>query len=217
MGRHETELTLVGVQPKSTEIKVDEEERTQAIINLHTEINESMKSVLKHSRLCFKKILQMGKLLTEQKEALRHGDFGPWVEQNLPFTHRSANRYMEIFRRRHELKLDNVTNLSQAYKSLKMLTYQLQPTLEGDSKTRNKIIISPDPDEIQFIMEALDKVKAILETNSMTRAIYFLAADWLEQNYDETELPPIEEKIHWLEKIYDVKLSIQPDSVENIN
>jgi len=196
---------------------LDKKDRTQAIINLHYEINENIELVLKDSSLCFKKILQIGMLLIDQKKDLKHGEFGPWVKRNLPFAHRTANRYMEMYRRRYELKLDNVTNLSQAYKILKMLTYQEQLGLEGESKERTKIIISPDSDEIPFIMEALNKAMVLLETNSMSKAIYHITSDWIEQNYDETDLPPIEEKIQLLEKIYDVKLTIQPNEKEKIN
>ena len=217
MGEKQKILTPVVVESTPTEIKVDEKDRTQAIINLHNEINVNLELVLEHSRLCFKKILQIGMLLTQQKEDLKHGEFGPWVDQNLPFTHRTVNRYMEMYRRRFELKLDNVTNLSQAYKSLKMLTYQQQSNLEGKSKTQCKIIISPDSDEISFIMEALNKAMALLETNSMSKAIYFITSDWIEQNCDESELPPLKEKIRLLEKIYDVKLTIQPIEKGKIN
>lgn len=41
--------------------------------------------------------IRLGHKLTEAKQLLEHGQWGPWVEQNLPFSHRKANVMMQIY------------------------------------------------------------------------------------------------------------------------
>ena len=64
------------------------------------------------------KAIRLGELLTDQKAALEHGQFGQWVGENLPFSLRTAQRYMGIHRNRDSLKSDTVSHLGQAYKLL---------------------------------------------------------------------------------------------------
>lgn len=47
--------------------------------------------------------LQAGLLLTEVKEALPHGEFGPWVQTYCGFTDRTARRYMRLHAHRDVL------------------------------------------------------------------------------------------------------------------
>ncbi len=204
-------LTPVVVQMTPSEISLNEKDRTQAIINLHSEIGRNLCLVLKISQLSFEKILQIGKLLNEQKEALQHGEFGPWVEQNLPFSHRSVNRYMKMYRRRHELKLDRVANLSQAYRCWEMLPYPEQENNDVESNEKLAIIIPPNDDRNFLIADALKKAMEIYESNSRTTALYHIASDWFDMYIDETEPPPLQEKIRAIEKAYNVKLTIQPN------
>lgn len=44
-------------------------------------------------------IFAMGKVLSEVKETLNHGEFLPWVEQNCPFERTTAFRYMQVYER----------------------------------------------------------------------------------------------------------------------
>ena len=55
----------------------------------------------------------------------------------------------------------------------------------------------------------LERAREILDSDSVTFAFYYIIDEWLEMNSDKSELPPIEEKIRVLEKIYGVKLIIQ--------
>jgi len=83
--------------------------RIQEINKLHNEIGGALKITLD-------KAIRIGELLTEQKESLKHGEFTPWVNENLPFTDRTARRYMTLYRNRDRLKMDNVSDLVDAYK-----------------------------------------------------------------------------------------------------
>ena len=81
------------------------------IIKLHNEI-------LGLGRTCLEKAVRIGRLLIEQKAALKHGEFTDWIESNLPFTDRTARNYMRLYENRDLLKTENVSNLQGAYRLL---------------------------------------------------------------------------------------------------
>jgi len=60
--------------------------------------------------------LQIGELLTAKKAELKHGEFGPWIKDNLIFSNRTAQRYMNLFENRS--KIIDAGNISEAYKML---------------------------------------------------------------------------------------------------
>jgi hypothetical protein len=47
-----------------------------------------------------KNAIEIGRLLTDQKASLAHGEWIPWVESNLSFGDRQARRYMRIYENR---------------------------------------------------------------------------------------------------------------------
>lgn len=59
--------------------------------------------------------IRIGELLHEQKEALPHGQFTPWIEAHLPFSPRTARNYMRVFEHRERLKTESVSVLTDAY------------------------------------------------------------------------------------------------------
>jgi hypothetical protein len=62
------------------------------------------------------KAVEIGGLLTEQKNGMNHGEWQPWVEKNMPFSSATARNYMQLWDRRETLQLLNVSNLKTAYK-----------------------------------------------------------------------------------------------------
>ena len=64
--------------------------RIDEISKLHGEIYGAFKTSLE-------KAIRIGELLTEQKQNLRHGEFTSWVENNLPFSDRTAQIYMRLY------------------------------------------------------------------------------------------------------------------------
>jgi len=60
--------------------------------------------------------LEIGKLLTEKKSELKHGELGAWIRNNLIFSERTAQRYMSLFDNRS--KIGEADNISEAYKML---------------------------------------------------------------------------------------------------
>lgn len=81
---------------------------TDEILRLHEEVSNALQTSLG-------KAIRIGELLTKQKAALKHGEFGPWAK-TLPFSQSTVNRYMKVYAHQDDLKLVTVTNLVDAYK-----------------------------------------------------------------------------------------------------
>ena len=84
------------------------ENRVEEIGRLHSGILTSLKRSLSDG-------IRIGELLAEQKGILKHGDFMAWVNENLPFTDRTARNYMRLFQERDRLKTETVSDLKEAY------------------------------------------------------------------------------------------------------
>ncbi len=76
------------------------------ILSLNSQLNGlAQKTVAIASRI--------GELLTHVRGAVKHGQWLPWIDQNAPFSRKSADNYIWVFENRD--KLVNVANLSEAY------------------------------------------------------------------------------------------------------
>lgn len=81
-------------------------ERTKQIVDLHLGIEASLRRSVQDA-------IRLGELLTEQKAALPHGDFLPWLDRELPFSERTARNYMKLFE--YRTKTATVADLRTAY------------------------------------------------------------------------------------------------------
>jgi hypothetical protein len=106
---------------KDIEQKVIEE-----ITSLHNDIKNLMEKTLQNA-------IQIGSMLVSVKEKIQHGSFIDWIENNLPFTVRTAQRYMTIFYKKEELKASGVTLLSEAYKWLTLSKTDTVSVLKSDN------------------------------------------------------------------------------------
>jgi hypothetical protein len=66
--------------------------------------------------MSLEKAIRIGELLTGQKDTLKHGEWLSWIKANLPFSYKTAERYMSCYNKRE--KLDRVSNLTHAYSLL---------------------------------------------------------------------------------------------------
>jgi len=80
------------------------------------------------ARQTFDKAIEIGGLLVEAKAQLKHGEWGQWVEDNLPFTARSASTYMRYHDQRELLKSENVSDLTGATRMLQQQKELPAPT-----------------------------------------------------------------------------------------
>jgi len=83
----------------------------QEIRQLHNKIEGYILSSIDNA-------LRIGELLSEQKKALKHGEFTVWVSDNLPFSVRTAQNYMRVYRNKSLMKNESVSHLAQAYNLL---------------------------------------------------------------------------------------------------
>jgi hypothetical protein len=64
------------------------------------------------------KATEVGRLLTDERKNLGHGEWLPWLRKNFRFTDRTARNYIRLFENRDRLKLESVSNLTEAYQLL---------------------------------------------------------------------------------------------------
>lgn len=82
-----------------TKILTVEEE----INKLHNDISSGMKDLID-------KAVQIGKLLSQKKKKVKHGEWIPWVKDNLVFNERQAQKYMQLYEKRTLIKKISNTN-----------------------------------------------------------------------------------------------------------
>jgi len=78
-------------------------------IALHESIGINLKNAVRSA-------ISLGELLSSKKGKLAHGQFTTWVESNLPFTLRTAQRYMKLYDFREKLNTTGLSLLEDAYK-----------------------------------------------------------------------------------------------------
>jgi hypothetical protein len=100
----------------------------QRIIDCHNGINGSMKQALEYA-------FEAGRLLTEVKESLNHGEFLPWIEKNIPFSSDTTNRYIKLYN--YQNKIRTVRNLQEAYKQIE--TFEKQEKESEQQKALRRI------------------------------------------------------------------------------
>ena len=81
-------------------------------------LNQLYLEIVKDAQSLLTRVIEAGGILTELKASLPHGEFAPWVNDNLVFSMRTAQRYMKIYLHREELKNDSVSLLNDAHKML---------------------------------------------------------------------------------------------------
>jgi hypothetical protein len=123
-----------------------EKGRIGEIIRLHNGILNSFKKTLADA-------IKIGELLTDQKGNLKHGEFMAWVNENLPFTDRTARNYMRVYKERDGLKTETVSDLSEAYHRLVQMQEYVTKRLEHQERNevaRQRIEYARDhPEEIE--------------------------------------------------------------------
>jgi hypothetical protein len=103
-------------------------DRWRRIIECHNGVHGSMKQALDYA-------LEAGQLLTEVKEELQHGEFLPWLKENMPFEQPTAWRYMKLYE--YQNKLFSVNNLQEAYRQIE--TIEAQEKKRKERENREKI------------------------------------------------------------------------------
>ena len=95
-----------------------------------------------HVRVSVEKAIRIGELLTEQKAELEHGQWLPWVEDNVPFTSRTAEKYMRLHEQRDSGKIESGSNLTSAYRAIGLLA---EPEPVPQEETLPAVEAMPEP------------------------------------------------------------------------
>lgn len=81
-------------------------DKKKEVIALHNEINEALKTSLP-------KAIRIGEILADIRSNSKHGEWLPWVKDNLPFSDETARKYQRLYQNREKFQPD--WNLTEAY------------------------------------------------------------------------------------------------------
>ncbi len=97
---------------------------SRTINDLHATIEGQLKTSLQLA-------IELGGHLAEVKSGLKHGELSKWIEDNLTFKVRTAQRYMRLFENKE--KFNEINGITEAYKVLNAsrVTYLEQGTDGG--------------------------------------------------------------------------------------
>lgn len=79
------------------------------------EINRLHAGIIASARNSISDAIRIGEILSQIKSVLKNTNWINWLQENLPFSDRTARRYVSCFERKDQLALDNVSNLGEAY------------------------------------------------------------------------------------------------------
>jgi hypothetical protein len=105
------------------------ESRKKQIIDNHN-------AIYKNSLDSLHRAIEIGKLLTEQKEELPHGEFLPWLKENMPFSDETARKYMKLFQYSDTDKIQSAWNLQEAYRQIESIEAQERQTERQKARQR---------------------------------------------------------------------------------
>jgi hypothetical protein len=140
------------------------------IITLHSEIR-------RHVGTMVQKAIHLGELLIAQKQKMQHGQFTQWIEKNLPFSARTAQNYMRLYRRREEIKNEKVSLLSDAYNIVKLPKDSLNEN-ESDDEKKFFMTFSLYSEQKEMIEIALKLAQEHRATRSNSESISRIAYEW---------------------------------------
>lgn len=83
-------------------------QNTDDIIQLHN-------GIVNHLTQSLVDAIRIGELLFEQKKLIKYGEFSSWTKDNLPFSIRTAQRYMKLFQYKEALTEEGVSSITDAY------------------------------------------------------------------------------------------------------
>ena len=123
----------------------DEQEQVAEINKLHQELQELAVGALDRA-------IRLGDLLSSTKSRLPHGQWLPWLTNNVAFSDRTARNYMRIFENRVALKSANVSDLGEAYQMV-----MLQSQVAG--KTGDALMTKREAERLhKAIINGLEKI-----------------------------------------------------------
>ena len=104
---------------------------TGPLADMGTEINDAHALAMVHAGEAMTNALRCGDLLTKAKAAAKHGQWLPWLHQNIAFSERTAQSYMRLAAKFGPDKRNAVADLS-VRRVLQEIATPRRTALEGD-------------------------------------------------------------------------------------
>ena len=123
------------------------------INSLHQEIEAALTKSLENA-------IEIGRLLSQAKAEIPHGQFTGWLEENCTFSGRTARRYMKLFDNRD--KIGSAEGIQEAYSMLQQPKTDRLSNFEEAEFAELEAVISRNLDKAQEVAAAMDR-KAELE------------------------------------------------------
>jgi len=150
---------------------MDEQRAKSEVVKVIDEITTLHNEIIGYFKQSLDKALRIGELLIEQKKSLNHGEFGKWIQANLPFTDRTARNYMRIYDNRDKLKTETVSDLTGAYRLL-TVTKIIERDTNGDLVESIKVIEEYAKEQFTIQNEAAEKtLRAERDLGRMLKAL----------------------------------------------
>lgn len=141
--------------------------------NAISEITSLHDQIVAAARTSLDSAIRIGELPAGIKKTLRHGDWGTWVKQNLPFTIRTATNYLRVFSGRDRLKSETVSDLTAAYRVLSPPAETPKPKTQKELITTAAILMQEaqnileteevSPERAKSIVGELDKIEKFVK------------------------------------------------------
>lgn len=195
------------------------------IVKLHERIHESMRRSVVDA-------IEIGRLLLEKRTQLAHGLFMRWIGKELPFSPRTARRYMQLYEERDNLV--NVSSLTDAYRVLADTAVDLESELQQEPDTgelddevieyapvreTSSRVERARPDDYsgrlkpEAVEASIDRMMRTLEQPQeqldYLNDIISRLVEMREKILDEHFTPSAEEKQHWRDEMFKT-----PDEIE---
>lgn len=137
-------------------------EAREQIINLHT-------GIMSAARRSVQDAIKIGEIISEQRKLLKPEEFSPFIN-SLPFDERTARNYIQLHN--NVDKLENVSDLSTAYRKVSEIEYKEKQTADQRKKSMiteyRRTGIKPDgwDRSLDYIIKKQDEEKAKFEERS---------------------------------------------------
>lgn len=137
--------------------------KASEIASLHSEI-------VGHLRQSLEKAMRIGELLAEQKASMAHGKFTPWIEENLPFTDRTARNYMRLYKERDRFKTETVSDLKSAYRLLKSPMVENAGGVTNEDNKPKQTDLDQLCSKLRRLKKAVQRFSCVIEREKQEKA-----------------------------------------------
>jgi hypothetical protein len=139
------------------------EAQKETIVVLHEQVTD-------HLVKSFGIALSIGEILFDLKQNhIKKREFGQWMRQNLPFSVRTGQRYMNIFIYREDLARKGIKNLVDAYREINgepLDNEELEADDGTDTSTKWEVVsATADVDNVKLPKKKLKRLEETVQIN----------------------------------------------------